>query len=61
MGRTKRRNDDGRGKINNLVSKHDHNRGGFHGKSKKSQRSRNKQELNNIDLDEAFDDEPFSN
>jgi len=42
-------------KVNNYVAKHDHNRGGFHGKSKKAQRSQLKSSLNQIP-DDLYDE-----
>lgn len=44
-------------KVNNLVAKHDENRGGFHGKTKKAQRANYKQSLNSYDLDDLLEGE----
>ena len=37
-------------KVNNYVAKHDFNRGGFHGKTKKQQRCNLKSDLSKINL-----------
>lgn len=52
-----------RKKGNNLVAKHDFNKGGFHGKSKKAQRTNFKQNLNQYDIDDLLEEdfESFDN
>lgn len=57
MSFNRRHEDFKRGKVNNLVAKHDENRGGVHGKSTKAQRTNYKQHLNQYDLDDLLEDE----
>lgn len=57
MSFNRKAQDHKKGKVNNLVAKHDHNVGGFHGKSKKAQRASYKQTLNQYDLDDLLEGE----
>lgn len=57
MSFNRRVQDSKRGKINNLVAKNDHNIGGFHGKTKKAERTNYKQTLSQFDLDDLLDEE----
>jgi hypothetical protein len=41
-------------KVNNFVAKHDFNIGGYHGKSNKQQRTNQKLDLNNVDLNDPY-------
>lgn len=56
MGSYQRKIEDNK-KSNNLVAKHDFNKGGFHGKSKKAQRANYKQNLSQYDLDDLLEGE----
>lgn len=57
MSYARKQQDHKKGKVNNLVAKHDQNKGGVHGKSKKAQRTNYKQNLNQYDIDELLEGE----
>lgn len=57
MSFARRHGDAKKGKVNNLVAKHNDHKGGVHGKSKKAQRTNFKANLNQYDLDDLLNDE----
>lgn len=57
MSFARRHTDCKKGKVNNLVAKHNENRGGAHGKSTKAQRTNFKQSLNQYDIDDLLNED----